>query len=761
MIQQKSFSQPPKPPAKKKGNGGKLKIFLIIMGVLFIAFAAFIISGLPSLEELENPTTSLATEVYGIDQKLIGTYSAEARIEVKFSDLPPHLVNALIATEDRSFYNHWGVDVPRIFKAGIKYIFTFKKSGASTITQQLAKNLYNLKEGEENPFETVVRKIREWITAVQIEKNYTKQEIIEMYFNISPFGRGAFGIEMASRAYFKKSVKNLNVNESAMLVAILKGAIYDPRIRPELALARRNLVLDNMVDMDFLRTDECEKLKAEPIKDYRDNMAQGPKSTIAGHFLEFIKTKARAIAKKHGYNLERDGLKIYTTIDSRMQEAANAAVKAHLDKFQPDFDKYWKWERNRALLDDLVNKAIKNRGDYIAASDAKRNSIAGFLRNDQQFIDSVKRAATLIEVGFVAIDPSNGQIRALVGGRDPKNWRGWNHATNARQPGSAFKPFTYLAAIQNGLYPAYSIMDQEFDYNGWNPKNFDMKTTNRFMTLREALRHSINTVTSRIIVEGHVSPNDVGEVCKALGIKSKLDLFPSIALGTSIVTPLELVSAYATIANKGIFNEPIAILKITDKYGMVIENFTSQKREAISEEDAYMITNMLEDALNRGTGARSRQYFQFPAAGKTGTAQNFKDAWYVGFTPRLAAGVWVGFDDERISYNSTNGQGAYAALPIWAMFMRDSYTKCRIPQDAFSLPESGDIVSVPFAAYTVNELGDPKIMPENGRGDVITDIINTKKSKVDFYDPRAHYRVRTFDRFMIKDTTAHQAEEIR
>ena len=761
MIQQKSFPQMQKPAPKKKKMGRKFKIFLLFIVLLSIAFAVYVVSGLPSLEQLENPTTSLATEVFGSDGKLIGTFSEEARIEVKFKDLPPHLVNALIATEDRSFYTHWGVDVGRVFKAAVMYVF--KRSGASTITQQLAKNLYNLKDEDENFIGKGIRKVREWITAVQIERNYTKQEIIEMYFNISPFGRGAYGIEMASRTYFKKSAKNLTINESAMLVAILKGAIYDPKIRPEKALARRNLVLNNMVEVNYLRSDECERLKKEPIKDFRDNMAQGPNSTIAGHFLVYIRDTARKLARKHGYDLEKDGLKIYTTIDSRMQEAAVNAVKAHLDSFQPEFDKYWKWDKeaNKATLNDLVDRAIKRRADYRGASDQHRANIYQNLKYNPKFIDSVKKVSQQMEVAFVAIDPANGQIRAMVGGRNAKNWQGWNHADHGRQPGSAFKPFTYLAAIKNGLYPAFPIMDQEFNYNGWNPKNFDMKCTGRFMMLRDALKMSINTVTSRIIIEGHVSPKEVGEVAKDIGIKSKLDLFPSIALGTSSVTPIELVSSYATIANKGVYNEPIAILKITDKYGMVLESFTSQKREGVSEEDAFMLTDMLETALNNGTGARARQYIKFPAAGKTGTTQSFRDAWYVGFTPHLAAGVWVGFDDERISYNQTNGQGGHAALPIWAMFMRDAYAKCKIPQDGFNPPESGDIVYAPFVKSSITEYGDPKLASEGTHAEVISDIINKKKSKIDNFDPTARYKAKVFSKFTIPDTSAHQAEEIR
>lgn len=761
MIQQKGFPQANKPARKKKGLSKRSKIIILIVAVFAIAYSIFIVSGLPSLEELENPTTVLATEVFGIDGKIIGTFAKEARIEVKFKDLPPHLVNALIATEDRSFYKHWGVDVWRVFKAIIK--FPFQRSGASTITQQLAKNLYNLKGENENKLDIVTRKIREWITAVQIEKNYTKKEIIEMYLNISYFGRGAFGIEVASKTYFKKSVKDLNVNESAMLVAILKGAIYDPREKYDRALKRRNLVLNNMVDVGFLREDECEKLKAEPIRDFRDNMAQGPKSTIAGHFIEFIKDKARRIATKHGYNLEKDGLKIYTTLDSRMQEAANNAAKEHFTKFQPEFDKYWKWDKNKALLDELVDKAIKRRDDYVAASDQKRAVISRNLKNDNKFIDSVKRVAQQIEVGFIAIDPSNGHIRAMIGGRNANNWRGMNHATDIkRQPGSSFKPFTYLAAIQKGLYPAFSLMDQEFVYSdGWNPKNFDMKCTNRFMTLRDALNHSINTVTSRLIIEGHVTAQEVCELVKSLGIKSKMNPYPAISLGASEVNPLELVSAYATLANKGIHNEPIAILKITDKYGVTIESFNSQKREAVSEEDAYMLTNMLESALNYGTGAAARRYFSFPAAGKTGTTDNYRDAWYLGYTPHLAAGVWVGFDDERVFYNQINGQGAHAALPIWAMFMRDSYVKCRIPQDDFPYPESGDIVQAVFNKYSVTELGDPKLQPEEARGETIVDIINTKKSRLEEFNSRIHNRAKVFNRFIVKDTSAHEAQEIR
>jgi len=752
-------------PKKKKSKG--LKLFILFISIIiiaaFILLVQYIFEGLPSLDELENPKPQLASNVYSIDGELIGQFFKENRVEVSIDSIPPHVVNALIATEDRKFYDHWGVDIGRFIKAMFKNIFLFKREGASTITQQLAKNLYELKIQNESLFDTIIRKIREWITAVQIEKTYTKREILEMYFNIQWFGHGAYGIAMASKVYFDKDVKQLSIEEGALLIALLKSWVYyDPYEKYERALQRRNVVLKNMVDMGYLSEEEYEKLKVKPIRLSYKKIEQGIRGTIAPHFIEYIRQQMEKIASKYGYDLYRDGLNIYTTLDSRMQRIAVHAAEVHLNEFQKQFDKSWSWDKYKGVIDDLIDKAIKDRIEYRTASnEEERKNIYYRLKNNPGFIDSVKNAAKRIEVGFVVMDVKTGEIRAMVGGRNQRFLYGLNHVTQIkRQPGSAFKPIVYTVAIDRGLYPAYPILNQPFNYNGWSPQNFDL-STGGFTTLRQGLAHSINIVAARLIVEDYAPLPDIGRIAERLGIKSKLELYPSIALGTSLVSPLELTTAYATLANHGIYNEPISILRIEDKDGMLIDKFVSESREAISEETAYIVTDMMRTAIDQGTGvaARYRYNFQRPAAGKTGTTQDFADAWFVGFTPQLVGGVWVGFDDQRISFTGEYGQGARAALPIWAIFMHDVYEQLNIPLEDFQPPASGNVVPVKFCRESIFEYGNPKLYSGDCRGGVYVDIANIKTLPESF-DAFIDNKVIVPNRYSLKDST-HEAKEIR
>ncbi len=719
------FSDRSKRKKKKYFRKENKKFWWIASGLIFfclLVFSIYIISGLPSLEQLENPKPQLATKVFTVDGELLGQFYVENRIETMIDSLPKYVANALISTEDRKFYHHWGVDVNRFVKAMIKNVFTFSREGASTITQQLAKNLYKLKSGHENIFETGVRKIREWITAVQIEKTYTKDEILEMYLNVSYFGRSAYGIEAASRVYFGKDAKDLTLPEAALFVALLKSpVIYDPVKRKKNALERRNLVMHNMVVTGMLSQQEYEKLKEQPI-DLKSKRIGGSVSE-APYFMEYIRQKLEAMSDKYGYNLYRDGLNIYVTIDSRMQKIANEAADEHLKEYQKIFDKNWSWKKNKDLLVSLMDRAIKNSDLYRnAANDSGKAKIYNNLKDNESFIDSVKKIATKIEVGFVVIDPANGQIRAMVGGENQEFGRGLNHVTGIRrQPGSAFKPFVYITAIDNGYYPAYTLLNQKFDYNGWSPNNDD-SLYGGYMTLREALAQSVNVIAGRMTISDIAPPSQVIKYAKKMGIESHLDPFPSIALGTCEVSPLEMTSAYSTIANHGVHIDPIAILKIEDRNGILIDQFTPNFTEAISPQTASIITSMMEDVINYGTGARVRRYFHRPAAGKTGTAQGYSDAWFVGFTPQLAAGVWVGFDDHRVKFTNWYGQGARAALPIWAMFMENTYKKIDMPLEYFQMAPGVDTVQ--FCKETM-DLGDPKIATEYCP-EKVTDIINVK-----------------------------------
>lgn len=752
---------------KKKPSKAK-KIFLSILAFLFIVLftAAFLFfqhvtEGLPTFEQLENPKQRLASKVYSADGVEIGSFFRQARVETSIDSIPKHFINALIATEDRKFYDHWGVDLERFFKAMVKNVFMFKREGASTLTQQLAKNIYALKTPDENIYDTIVRKLREWITAVQLEKSYTKNEILEMYLNESYFGKGAYGIASAADVYFDKRVQDLTIPEASLFVALLKSSVwYDPVKRYNNAIQRRNIVMYNMTQTGHLSGEEYQQLKEEPIKLSLDRIKARFKSSLAPHFVEHIRQEMEELSDQYNFDIYEDGLSIYTSLDTRMQRIANESVKTHLDEFQTIFDKRWNWNKNRELLNDHIDVAIRRREEYKQAETAEeKKAIYERLKKNVAFVDSVQQIAQTIEVGFVALDNTNGQIKAMVGGRDLEFAYGLNHATQiTRQPGSSFKPIVYIVALDNGLYPAYPVLNQPFNYEGWEPKNFT-KTTSGFMTMREALRHSINLVSARLIIEGHIELWKIGRYAQKMGIKTKLDLVPSISLGTAEVSPLEITSAYATIANRGIYNEPISILRIEDKDGIVINNFFPETQEAISAETAFLITDMMQDVVNRGSGTRVRTYFNRPAAGKTGTTQAYGDAWFVGFTPQLAAGVWVGFDDRRIAFTGNYGQGSRAALPIWAMFMKGVYEEVEMPIEEFHKPQNGDIAKVNFCKDSILELGDPKIISDDCNSGTVSDYIKLQDIPSPF-NARRDTSVKIFERYMAIDSTAHEAFEI-
>ena len=697
-------------------------IILSVISVLFLALIIYIMSGLPSLEELENPRPQLASKVYTTDGELLGQFYIENRMETDIDSLPPFLIDALIATEDRKFYDHWGVDLSRFFKAMIKNVFTFSREGASTITQQLAKNLYELKSYDENIFDTGIRKIREWISAIQIEKNYTKKEILELYLNVSYFGRSAYGIESASKVYFNKKSIDLTVSEAALFVALLKSPVYyDPINRVENAVRRRNLVMYNMVVTDKLKDEEYQKLKAQPINLASEKI--GGTISEAPHFMEYIRQKLTPIADQYGFDLYRDGINIYTTLDLRMQKIANKVVADHLQEYQVLFNKNWNWKKNKDVLTSLIDKSIKNNSQYRIAEDKEEKAeIYNRLKNDQRFIDSVKKAESTIQAGFVVIDPATGYIKAMVGGENQYFGRGLNHVTGIkRQPGSAFKAIVYTVGVDNGYSPAYTLLNQKFNYNGWSPENSNFEYSG-YMTLREALAYSVNVVSGRLTIGEIAPPSQVVKYANKMGINSKLNPYPSLALGTSELSPLELTSAFGTIANNGVHVEAISVLRIEDRNGILIAEFTPEYTEAISPQTASVVTSMLQDVVNYGTGAGVRRYFQYPAAGKTGTTQNYSDAWFVGFTPKLTAGVWVGFDDHRVKFTNWYGQGARAALPIWAKFMEAVYKELNLPVEYFELVDGVDTVS--FCKETM-DLGDTRLATENCP-EVVIDIVLTK-----------------------------------
>jgi penicillin-binding protein 1A len=633
----------------KKAKNKKVTIGIITFSSILIwisIFIYYVTKDLPSLEQLERYEPKLVSKVYSIDNQVIREISGEEnRKLVTFDNLPKNLVNALIATEDHNFYNHWGVNSYNFFGALYINIRAMKwKRGFSTITMQLARNMTYLTREK-----LIIRKIKEILTALRIEKTYTKNEIIEMYFNQTDFGWMSFGIASTAYTYFSKNVEDLNLEECALLVAVLPApTAYSPFRNMDFALKRRNIILNNMKKMDFITETEYQEIIQKPIV-----LKPGSRSSKdkAPYFSEYVRQLLDEKSNELGVNPYEDGLSIYTTLNMQFQEIA---------------EKY---------LIEQLNEMQKILGPGVRRKYANEN------------ID------TTVQGAFVAIDPQNGYILSMVGGRD-YNVSQFNRATQAkRQPGSAFKPFVWTAAIDNGYSPNTELLDQEvvlqmYDGTIWRPQNYDKKRGG-LTTLREGLKRSLNNISNRIVLELVRSPNIVVEYAHNMGINSELRAVESISMGTSEVSLLELTSAFGVFPNNGVLVKPIAILKITDRFGKVIYEAVPEKKEVLCEETAYIMTNMLQSVMEPGgTGQTSRSIYGFdrPQAGKTGTSQEFTDSWFVGFIPQIIAGVWIGFDDPKITLGDRNS-GAVVALPVWANFMKNVCNSLNIPVEDFVKPD--------------------------------------------------------------------------
>ncbi len=667
-----------------------LKPWQAIGGIVVLAGIAGIIwlwivvaRGMPTLDQLENPHPDLATQVISADGERLDQYYIKNRTSVELKDVPASVIEALISTEDRDFYHHWGINLWGVIRAAWLDLSTLSpRQGASTITQQLARNLYLTQN------KSVIRKLREMASAVQIERMHTKNEILEMYLNVAYFGRGAYGIEAASQMYFGKDVSQLTVPEGAYLVGILKGPEnYDPEENYDRAIARRNLVLDNMVETKDLSAAQAAAYKEEPLKVQPMKGYNG----IAPQFVEMVRQQLAHTPELAGYNLYRDGLIVYTTLNAAMQRCANQAVEEHISDYQKNVvNKRWNWSSHRDLLDSLITKAVYQNMAYREASRAAQPAIAAQLRANPQFVDSVKHEALRIQCGFVCLDQSTGQILAMVGSSDFDKARyGLNHATQiARQPGSAFKPILYASCFEHGATPETMVSNDPVsipDGNKiWSPGNFEGEAEGGMRSIRQALQYSVNLCAVHAILE-LTSVQDVVKMAHRLGISSTIPPYPSIALGTAEVTPLELTSAYSTFANEGIRATPYAILRVEDRNGKVLYQAHPEFQSVLQPRICHMITSALCDVVNAGTATRIRSVgFHYPAAGKTGTTQDFADAWFVGYTPQYTAGVWVGFDDKRITFTGADGQGGRAAAPIWGLFMKYVYDELHPPLEYFT-----------------------------------------------------------------------------
>jgi len=685
----------------KKNHTEKLSLRFILYAILISCiilgvYLIYLSQSLPSLSELENPKLEEATKIYSDNGELIDKFFLKNRTKVTIENVPKHFIDALVATEDRKFYDHWGVDIQRIVQAFIKNVISFNlsKEGASTITQQLAGNLYlDRKEV------TLSRKLREAMTAVQIEKTYTKQEILAYYLNTVYFGKGAYGVEAAAQIYFGKNAKSLNLNESATLVGLLKSpANYDPVYNPGACKDRRNVVLNSMYEMDFISKEELNVAINDPVKvnvkketTYSDSKAP--------EFTEYVRQILQKKAEKFGFDLYRDGLKVYTTLDTRFQNHAEDAVKEQLKIHQKSFNKFWSWKNKDKILNNALDKYIKQTEEYKKCNtEAEREKIYNSLKNNKSIIDSVKKLTTTIQVGFVVIDPKTGEIKAMVGANPNTRFKyGLNHVSQIkRQPGSSFKPFVYTIAIQNGYSPGFMISNDPLKiHDRGRMRLLRGGGQGGNVSLRYALAKSINVVAVRTAME--IAPIDkVINLVHNMGINSELPSYPILALGVGEVSPLEMTNAFGTFANEGIWVEPIAIKRIEDRNGNVIEEIIPETKEVLSEGVAYIISDMLEDVIDYGTGTSVRRFFHRPAAGKTGTSQNYTDSWFVGYTPQYVAGVWLGFDDARIKFGGAYGQGGRAAAPIWGRFMKYLYSddEFDFPVAYFLMPDDVDEVAI-------------------------------------------------------------------
>ncbi|MBN1822166.1 MAG: transglycosylase domain-containing protein [Prolixibacteraceae bacterium] len=717
-------------------------VLLFFVFILFFSIAKGWMGFMPTFEELENPESLLASEIYSADNKIIGNYHLENRTQVSYDELPQHLVDALVATEDVRFYKHSGIDLRGVARM-VKGIITGNTNlgGGSTISQQLAKMLFPREENQ-NKIQFAIRKLKEWVIAVKLERSYTKEEILVMYLNKYDYLNNAVGIRSASNVYFNTEPGSLNIEQAAMLVGMAKNSsLYNPLRREELVLKRRNVVFSQMEKYHLLNREMVDSLKNLPLE--LDYQKVDFKAGLAPYFREMLRMMLRANKpdkenyyswqtqkyiedstawendplygwcnknlKPDGtpYNIYKDGLKIYTTLDSRMQKYAEESVVWNLkDNLQPIFDSGLGNLKNPPFSDDMskteVNEllylkvrqtsryqALRRMGldslqimsEFKKPVDMTIFSWKGEIDTTMSPLDSIKWDLRLFRSSFMAMEPHSGKIKAWVGGPD-FNFIMYDMVKGEkRQVGSTVKPFLYTLAMQNGLTPCTKVpyVPQQITLPNGEPyepedSDVDEEMDGKMVTLKWGLANSKNRISAWVMKQ--YNPQAMADVMRKMGIYSPIDAVPSMFLGTSDITVYEIVGAFNTFSNKGVFVRPYFVSRIEDKYGNVLATFQPDKHEAINEQTAYLMLNLLQGVINEGTGIRLRNrevYGQFtmPIAGKTGTTQNHSDGWFVGSTPFLTGGVWTGADLRSIHFkNLTYGQGANMALPVWGYFMK-------------------------------------------------------------------------------------------
>ncbi|MFM2428348.1 MAG: hypothetical protein RL012_232 [Bacteroidota bacterium] len=675
---------------------------------------------LPSLAVLENPESDLSSELYSADGVLLGKYFRNNRSLVTYEEISQNVINALLVTEDYRFETHAGIDLKGLCRAFFLSILLQKnKGGGSTLTQQLAKNLFETRNERYKGLlsniplvKTVIVKTKEWIVAVQLERSYTKKEIIAMYLNTVSFGSNTFGLKVAAKTFFNTTPDLLSVEQAALLVGLLKApSHYSPIKHPERARRRRDVVLAQLCKYQLLAQENYEQIKQQPITlEYK---AEDHNMGLATYFRSVIRDFLLQWTDQHGYDLFEDGLKIYTTIDSRLQKYAEEAVSTHMQVLQPSFEQHWEgrnpWvDQNGNEIENFIATAAKRTAYYqqmVEEYGEDKDTIdvlmntptatqlfswKGEIDTVMSPMDVLRYNKRLLHTGFMAMEPHTGHVKAWVGGINYKHFQYDHVMQGKRQPGSAFKPIVYAAAIDNGYMPWQKVVDAPVTFRvpgnppTWVPRNWSKKYTGEKMTLRQAMARSVNSITAYLMKQ--LGPTLVVDYAKRLGINSSLDPVPSLCLGTGDVSVYELVGAYSTFMNKGVWTAPLFITHIEDKNGRVLETFMPQKREAISEKTAYLMIHMLKGTIEE-PGGTSRGIERAlkegnEICGKTGTTSNQSDGWFVGMARGLCAGVWVGGEDRCIHFRTLGlGGGASTARPIWERFMLSIYEDRELPYE--------------------------------------------------------------------------------
>ena len=715
----------------------------------FILFIALIIIGtgfglfgeLPSFRDLENPKSNQASVIYTIDKEELGNYFVQNRSNIKYQDISANVINALIATEDVRFKDHSGIDFKRTFTI-IFYNLIGKKQGASTITQQLALNLFSDEVRAKSIIKRIPQKLKELIVAIKLERNYTKEEIITMYLNTVEFGNNSYGIKAAARTYFTTTPDKLTAPQAATLVGILKGVtLYSPTRNPDRSLARRNLILNKMESEGFI--EEADYLKYKTTDLNLNFRATSHNDGMATYFRTILKQDIQktfqesSISKPDGtpYDLDRDGLRIYTTINSKMQRYAEESQREYMKELQRQFNRQWKGINPFKGNENLIIQGMRRADRYIylkeegyTEENIKKNfntpvkmeifSWKGNIDTTMTPMDSIKYYKMFLRNSMMAMDPSNGEVRAWVGGIDFEHFKYDQVKMGTRQVGSTAKPFTYAVGIENGgLSPCYQVNNVPFTVRGygedWTPRGYN--SIPGFLTLRKALANSQNYITAWVMQQ--VGPTAVSNLIQRLGITSPVPPYPSIALGSFEASVYDMVGAYGAFVNHGVWTEPIYLTRIEDKNGNILYERKPKVVQALNEQTAYVMTYMLKGVVEEGTGVRMRYKYGLnnPIGGKTGTTNDNSDGWFMGITPQLVGGVWTGCEDRAIHFRTTDlGEGANTALPIFALFLKKVYAdnSLGIKKGDFEPPRGGNGITLDCNQYQNNESGKSSSLDE-------------------------------------------------